>query len=131
MPPRLYLRVGRQATRHIVQRFYSSNAAADPLVRVTNLPATNTGHIRVLELNRPVARNAISKSLLAELRAEVDNVQAQYTSDGEELPPPFSASARAAKQEGPTRVLVVASAVNSSFCAGADLKERQGFTPEE
>ena len=89
MPPRLYLRVGRQATRHIVQRFYSSNAAADPLVRVTNLPATNTGHIRVLELNRPAARNAISKSLLAELRAEVDNVQAQYTSDGEELPPAF------------------------------------------
>jgi methylglutaconyl-CoA hydratase len=32
---------------------------------------------------------------------------------------------------GPTRALIIASEVDSSFCAGADLKERAGFTPEE
>ena len=131
MPPHLYIRVGRQATRRVAQRFYSSDAAG-PLVRVTNLPAASTGHIRVLELNRPAARNAISKSLLAALRAEVDDVQAQYTSDGQELPmPPRFGGAAGVDEKGPTRALIVASAVDSSFCAGADLKERRGFTPEE
>jgi methylglutaconyl-CoA hydratase len=32
---------------------------------------------------------------------------------------------------GPTRALILASDVDSSFCAGADLKERATFTPEE
>jgi methylglutaconyl-CoA hydratase len=34
-------------------------------------------------------------------------------------------------QKGPTRALILASEVDSCFCAGADLKERAGFTPEE
>lgn len=115
------------------RRSYSSDAASGPLIRVTNLPAANTGHIRVLELNRPGARNAISKALLASLRAEVEDVQAQYTSDGQELPapPPRFGGAAGVDQKGPTRALIVASAVDASFCAGADLKERRGFTPEE
>jgi methylglutaconyl-CoA hydratase len=33
--------------------------------------------------------------------------------------------------KGPTRALIIASEVDSSFCAGADLKERAGFTPKE
>lgn len=33
--------------------------------------------------------------------------------------------------KGPTRALILASAVDSCFCAGADLKERKGFTQEE
>lgn len=32
---------------------------------------------------------------------------------------------------GPTRALILASNVDSSFCAGADLKERVGFSKEE
>lgn len=32
---------------------------------------------------------------------------------------------------GPTRALILGSNVDSSFCAGADLKERVGFTKEE
>ncbi|KAI1768396.1 ClpP/crotonase [Hypoxylon sp. FL1150] len=128
MPPRLNPRLASPAIRFL--RLYSSDAG--PLIRVTNLPAPNTGHIRILELNRPSARNAISKALLATLRAEIDDVQAQYTGDGEELPPPRQfGGAAGVDQKGPTRALVLASAVDASFCAGADLKERRGFTQEE
>jgi methylglutaconyl-CoA hydratase len=34
-------------------------------------------------------------------------------------------------QRGPTRAVILASDVDSSFCAGADLKERKGFTKEQ
>ncbi|OAA77304.1 Crotonase, core [Akanthomyces lecanii RCEF 1005] len=112
------------ASRAASLRLYS--AQAEPLIRVANLPAGGTsGHIRVLELNRAGARNAISKGLLAALRAEVDAIHAQYGPSGEEHPAATSA------QGGPTRALVIASAVDSCFCAGADLKERRGFTQEE
>ncbi|KAI1343684.1 ClpP/crotonase [Xylariaceae sp. FL0016] len=128
MPSRPTLRLVSSAFR--LARPYSSDAG--PLVKVTNLPAPNSGHIRVLELNRPSARNAISKALLAALRAEVDDVQNQYTADGKELPAASRfGGAAGMDQTGPTRALVVASAVDASFCAGADLKERRGFTPEE
>ncbi|KAI0005597.1 ClpP/crotonase [Xylariaceae sp. FL0662B] len=128
MPPRLRIRLTPTAFRLL--RPYSSEAG--PLIRVTHVPAPNSGHIRVLELNRPSTRNAISKALLAALRAEVDDVQAQYTSDGEEVPvPPRFGGAAGPDVRGPTRALVLASAVDASFCAGADLKERRGFTQEE
>ncbi|KAI0838406.1 ClpP/crotonase [Hypoxylon sp. FL0890] len=128
MPPRLNTRLASPAIRFL--RLYSSDAG--PLIRVTNLPAPNTGHIRILELNRPDTRNAISKALLAALRAEVEDVQSQYTPDGQELPrPPRFGGAAGMDQKGPTRALILASAVDASFCAGADLKERRGFTQEE
>ncbi|KAM3502793.1 hypothetical protein MY10362_004608 [Beauveria mimosiformis] len=114
---------GASASRHVSLRLFS--AQTEPLIRVANLPTGATGHIRVLELNRASARNAISKGLLAALRAEVDAIHAQYGPAGEEL------SAAAKAQGGPTRALVIASAVDSCFCAGADLKERRGFTQEE
>lgn len=116
--------------------FSSDQAAADagPVVRVTNLPAPNTGHIRILELNRPAARNAISRNLLYALRNEIDAVHEQYNSaTGAEVPKvswskPLGDSGQ---DTGPTRALIIASAVDTAFCAGADLKERKGFTPEE
>ena len=110
----------------------TESASAGPLIRVTNLPAASSGHIRVLELNRPTARNAISKALLSSLRAEIADVDSQYGPDGEERPPVQRfGGAAGMDQKGPTRALVIASAVDSCFCAGADLKERRGFTPEE
>ncbi|KAI1103360.1 ClpP/crotonase [Jackrogersella minutella] len=128
MPPRLNSQLVSPAVRFF--RLYSS--AADPLIRVTNFPAPNSGHIRLLELNRPSARNAISKALLAALRAEVEDVQSQYTIEGQELPPPPKfGGAAGMDQKGPTRAVILASAVDASFCAGADLKERRGFTEEE
>lgn len=122
MPVRPTLRLVAPAALRLARRPYSSDVG--PLINVVNLPAPNTGHIRVLELNRPSARNAISRALLAALRAEIDDVHAQYTPDGDE-------KSAALGQSGPTRALVLASAVDASFCAGADLKERRGFTQEE
>ncbi|RWA10459.1 hypothetical protein EKO27_g4658 [Xylaria grammica] len=128
MPLRPTLRLVAPAFRLVRQ--YSSDTG--PLINVVNLPAPNSGHIRILELNRPSARNAISKALLAALRAEVDDVHAQYTPEGEEKPiTPRFGGAAGVDEKGPTRALILSSAVDTSFCAGADLKERRGFTQEE
>ena len=107
-----------------------------PLIRITDLPAPGSGHIRILELNRPEARNAISRALLSSLRDEIDAVHAQYDPvTGDEVPTKswnrrFGGIA-GEDTKGPTRALILASAVDTSFCAGADLKERKGFTQEE
>ena len=137
MPPRPRVILVRRPFQALAARCYSTANDAAPLIRVTNLPAPNTGHIRVLELNRPSARNAISRALLTSLRGEIDDVHSQYdASTGEELATKswnrrFGGAAGQQGEQGPTRALILASAVDSSFCAGADLKERRGFTPEE
>ncbi|EFY99712.1 Crotonase, core [Metarhizium robertsii ARSEF 23] len=125
MPPRISLSSPR-ATATSIRRLYSTET--ESLIRVTNIPSASSGHIRVLELNRPKARNAISKALLTALRAQVDDVHAQYGPNGEET---GVASPGVSANLGPTRALVLASAVDACFCAGADLKERRGFTQEE
>ncbi len=114
------------------RRRYSTAASssAEPLIVVTDLPAPGSGHIRILELNRPAARNAISRGLLAALRAQVDDVAGQYDSQtGHEV-------ARSGPRGdenglGPTRALIVASALDACFCAGADLKERRTFSADD
>jgi methylglutaconyl-CoA hydratase len=104
-----------------------STPPEEPLILVRDILAPGSGHIRVLELNRPKARNAISKGLLAELRREVEDIHAQYTPEGAEVP----RQAVDGKGMGPTRALVLGSRVDETFCAGADLKERRLFTPDE
>ncbi|KAM0262441.1 hypothetical protein ACHAQJ_001694 [Trichoderma viride] len=129
MPPRIRLPISASPS-FAFRRLYST--PSEPLIRVTNLPAGSSGHIRILELNRPQARNAISKALLDSLRAEVHDVQSQYGLDGEELPPKQRfGGAAGVDEKGPTRALILASAVDTCFCSGADLKERRGFTQEE
>lgn len=130
MPPRVSLRVRFPVS---AKRFYSAAADSNaPLITVTHLPAPNSGHIRILELNRPKARNAISKALLSQLRAEIEDVHSQYDEAGNELPAKkVFGGAAGVDTKGPTRAIILASAVNSSFCAGADLKERKTFTQEE
>ncbi|KAI0595951.1 ClpP/crotonase-like domain-containing protein [Biscogniauxia sp. FL1348] len=123
MAPRLNRRIASPALLLRRLRLYSTDQVG-PIIRVTNIDTTSTGHIRLLELNRPASRNAISKKLLADLRAEVDSIQAQYTAEGEEA---FAG----VSQSNPTRALILASSSDTSFCAGADLRERRGFTPEE
>lgn len=128
MPPRIRLSIASSPS-FTFRRLYSTS---EPLIRVTNLPAASTGHIRILELNRPQARNAISKALLDSLRAEIHDVQNQYGPDGEEISPAQRfGGAAGVDEKGPTRALILASAVDTCFCAGADLKERRGFTQEE
>jgi methylglutaconyl-CoA hydratase len=65
-----------------------------------------------VSLNRPASRNAISRQLLAELDHQINNIH----NEGE---------------TGSTRALILASNIDTSFCAGADLKERASFTQEE
>jgi methylglutaconyl-CoA hydratase len=82
------------------------------VINVQQIPAPGAGHIRVLLLNRPEARNALSRKLLDSLEKHIDGIGAE-------------------NGIGPTRALIVASNADSAFCAGADLKERVGFTKEE
>jgi hypothetical protein len=92
-------------------RHYSAQASPS-LLKVSHIPAPHCGTIRIVSLNRPAARNAISRQLLSELSHEVESIHA----DGD---------------LGPTRALILSSEVDASFCAGADLKERAGMTQEE
>ncbi|KAH7393938.1 ClpP/crotonase-like domain-containing protein [Phaeosphaeria sp. MPI-PUGE-AT-0046c] len=108
---RLLLRTRAKLLVQPSQRCAYSSAPA-PAIGVTNVPAPHSGSIRILSLNRPAARNAISRQLLAELHHQVNSIH----SEGE---------------TGPTRALILASDVDSSFCAGADLKERATFTQED
>ncbi|EEH19980.1 hypothetical protein PABG_02239 [Paracoccidioides brasiliensis Pb03] len=87
-------------------------SAKGSVINVQQIPAPGAGHIRVLLLNRPEARNAISRQLLDSLTKHVNSVEAE-------------------QGDGPTRALILASNVDASFCAGADLKERAGFTRQE
>jgi methylglutaconyl-CoA hydratase len=106
----LRVRPNLRLFRPIQQCAYSSAQA--PAIQVTNVPAPHSGSIRILSLNRPAARNAISRQMLAELNQHVNSIH----NEGE---------------TGSTRALILASEVDSSFCAGADLKERATFTQEE
>ena len=112
-----------------VRRFYSSSEG--PLIIQTNIPAPNTGRIRVLALNRPAARNALSRALVSSLANEIADIQAQYGPNGEEVPVPENMGGSVGANLGHIRALVVSSAVDESFCAGADLKERKEMTQEE
>jgi methylglutaconyl-CoA hydratase len=96
--------------RALQSRTYATAQA--PAINVTNVPAPHCGSIRILSLNRPAARNAISRQLLAELSHQVNSIH----NEGD---------------NGSTRALILASDVDTSFCAGADLKERAKFTQEE
>ncbi|KAF9731393.1 hypothetical protein PMIN06_003156 [Paraphaeosphaeria minitans] len=100
----------RLYTLQFQRRAYSS--APSPVLNVTNVPAPHSGSIRILSFNRPAARNAISRQLLAELTHQVNSI---HNEEG----------------KGATRALILASDVDTSFCAGADLKERATFTQED
>ena len=115
----------------VLRRLYSSKST--PLINITDIPTPSSpGRIRILSLARPSARNAISRQLLGELRSHIDAVAAEYDTEGEEVPAQKKYGGAAGEDKrGPTRALILASEVDSCFCAGADLKERAGFTAEE
>lgn len=67
--------------------------------------------------------------LLQELRAHIDDIASEYDSEGNERRPlPLDNNGQ---EIGRTRALIIASEVDGVFCAGADLKERKGFTAEQ
>jgi enoyl-CoA hydratase/carnithine racemase len=67
------------------------------------------GGVATLTLNRPEARNAISRQLLENLTSVLDDVEA--TSNA--------------------RTVIITGAGDKAFCAGADLKERAGMSPAD
>jgi methylglutaconyl-CoA hydratase len=98
------------STRVFISRY--STAADEDVIKTSQVPAPGSGHVRVLQLNRPQARNAISRHLLDTLSKQVNAIAEEGGN-------------------GPTRALVVASSADAAFCAGADLKERAGMTMAE
>lgn len=101
----------RQVEKNVsLQRRFLS-ADPSPIV-VDHEPAPHSGNIRVLLLDRPANRNALSKRLIADLRRHIDYIKDE-------------------KGIGGTRALIIASANDAAFCAGADLKERKGMSQDE
>ena len=125
-----------------------SKSKPKPLIQVTLKRCGNWGHFRILTLNSPENKNAISLQLLNELRHEIETVRAQRNKERsfEVTPKPdeeIGIKKRTKKKEtnpgpspypkralGPTRVIIIASALEV-FCAGADLKERAEMSKEE
>lgn len=77
-------------------------------VRLDYLSGNNKG-ISVISMNRPQVKNAIGKLFLSQLENHL------YT----------------LKHCRNTRVVIIKSDVENTFCAGADLKERATMPPEE
>ncbi len=110
----------------------SSNPPTPTLLKSHTIPAPHIGHVRILSLNSPSNRNAISRQLLRELSAEIEALRRE----GE-----VEERARVARRNGHgdgagpigagTRVLILASELDECFCAGADLKERRSMNPSE
>jgi methylglutaconyl-CoA hydratase len=92
------------------QRSYASGLRS--ALKISSIPAPHAGIITVLSLDRPKARNAISTQLLSELSGVVEGLHEEGG-------------------KGSTRALILASESDNAFCAGADLKERLGMSPEE
>lgn len=104
----------------------SIKKASNAMIEFVDLPAPHSGHIRVLQLNRPNASNSISYGLLSALRKEIQAIQGQYS--------PFTGAEMPWTEDdikGPTRALIIASSVDSCFSAGADLKELAAFSSEQ
>ncbi|KIW89092.1 uncharacterized protein Z519_10577 [Cladophialophora bantiana CBS 173.52] len=99
-----------QAPQFKYRSFASASESAP--IKVHHQAAPHSGNIRILLLDRPAARNALSRSLVAGLKRHVDEVKAEGGA-------------------GPTRAVVIASNTDKAFCAGADLRERKEMTQEE
>lgn len=111
--PSTMLKTSLRAPRScLIPRRSSSRAASASTILVQHHPAPQSGSIRVLLLDRPDARNALSKQLIADLRRQVDEIQAKGPVGG-------------------IRALVIASNSDNAFCAGADLRERRGMGMDE
>ena len=108
--PLAHLRATAVPARVFLSRY--STSAEDDIIKTQQIPAPGSGHVRVLQLNRPTARNAISRDLLDTLSKQVNAIAAEGGN-------------------GPTRALVIASNSDAAFCAGADLKERANMSMAE
>lgn len=97
------------------------------ILKVTDYPAPFAGHVRVITLNSPRNKNAISRRLLDKLSEEIQKIE---EATGKEVQA-WRAGGKDAKLGHGTRVLIIGSEVDGVFCAGADLKERLNMTTVE
>ncbi|GAQ08089.1 methylglutaconyl-CoA hydratase, mitochondrial [Aspergillus lentulus] len=89
-----------------------SNAKSLSTIMVTRVLAPHAGTIKIIQLHRPDAKNAISWQMLRELSSEIEEIHHE-------------------SHPNKTRALIISSTVDGVFCAGADLKERKQMTPSE
>ena len=85
-------------------------------MKVIDHDAPHTGKIRVLLMDQPSNRNALSRKFCKDLGEQIEMIKSQ-------------SSSKITKDS--IRALVLASNLDNAFCAGADLKERKGMNPQE
>ncbi|KAI5212838.1 ClpP/crotonase [Aureobasidium subglaciale] len=112
MPLRLPTRRVSTLFNHTLTKQYRHYSTPHSTLKISQVPAPHAGSIRIISLNRPSARNAISTQLLAELRQQIQEISAEA-------------------EDGPTRALILSSESDAAFCAGADLKERLTMSGEQ
>lgn len=113
--PQCALRARQLACQLSGSRPYSTPPSPSTM-RVEDHDAPHTGKIRVLLMDQPVNRNALSRSFCKDLGDQIEKIKSQQTSE---------------ITKDSIRALVLASNLDNAFCAGADLKERKGMSPEE
>ncbi|KAH8336824.1 hypothetical protein KR059_004750 [Drosophila kikkawai] len=104
-------RITRQIARPLAaSRHFASEAPVGDgdEVLVERLEGARKG-ISVIGLNRPAAKNSFSRGMVETFTEVLDEI----------------------KKDNGSRVVVLRSLTPGIFCAGADLKERKGMTPEE
>ncbi|XP_017027711.1 methylglutaconyl-CoA hydratase, mitochondrial [Drosophila kikkawai] len=104
-------RITRQIARPLAasRHFASEVPVGDgDEVLVERLEGARKG-ISVIGLNRPAAKNSFSRGMVETFTEVLDEI----------------------KKDNGSRVVVLRSLTPGIFCAGADLKERKGMTPEE
>ncbi|CAO1602523.1 hypothetical protein XANCAGTX0491_006133 [Xanthoria calcicola] len=104
-----------------------STSTPPSLLKVCNLAAPHTGHIRIITLNSPRNKNALSLQLLAELEAELRGIQSAATQEDLD----WHNNRPGAVLGSGTRAIIIGSEVDGVFCAGADLKERKEMTRQQ
>jgi methylglutaconyl-CoA hydratase len=76
---------------------------------VSTVRVDRAGAVATVTLSRPEAANALSKALVADLRAALAALEVDVT----------------------LAAVILTGAGDKAFCAGADLKERRGMTPDQ
>lgn len=85
-------------------------------MKVIDHDAPHTGKIRVLLMDQPSNRNALSRQFCKDFGEQIEIIRSQQ-------------SAKISNDS--IRALILASNLDNAFCAGADLKERKSMSPQE
>lgn len=97
------------------------------VLKVFDETAPHTGHIKVITLNSPNNKNAISRQLLGELRKQITHSLEELETERTL----YKGKRAGVPKDATTRAIIIASEVDGVFCAGADLKERKNMTEAE